>query len=100
MLLISASCVSGAVAQPPADGGGQAPDRRRDVQLLADDPQPGVGDLPPQPRDAHLLEQVVVLDLAAPRGPDERVLVRRLLQRPRRVTREEPERAERRRAAR
>ena len=53
-----------AVAQPSADGGGQPPDGRRDVQLLADDPQPGVGDLAPQPRHPDLLEQVVVLDLA------------------------------------
>ena len=69
MLLMSASCVSGLSRSQRADGGGQPADGRRDVQLLADDAQPGGGDLAAQPRHADLLEQVVVLDLAAPRAP-------------------------------
>jgi len=38
-----------AVAQPSAEGGGQPSDGRGDVQFLAHDPQPGFGDLTPQP---------------------------------------------------
>ena len=77
-----------AVRTHRASGAGKPPDGRGHVQFLADDPQSGVRDLAAQPRDADLLEQVVVLDLSAPRRLDERVLVRRLLQRPRRVARE------------
>ena len=72
---------------------------RRGVQLLAHDAQPGVGNLAAQPGDADLLEQVVLLLLAAPCRLDERVLVRRLLQRPGRVPRQEPEGRERRPAS-
>src|SRR5262245_32535101 len=79
------------VAQPPADRGRQTPYGRRDVQLLAYDPQPGAGDLAAQPAHADELQQVVVFHLATTRRLDERILVGRLLQRPRRVAREQPE---------
>ena len=100
MLLMSASCVSELSAQPAGDRGRHPPHRGGDVQLFAHDAQSGLRDLTAQPRDAHLLEQIVVLDLAAPGRADERVLVRRLLERPRRMTRKEAERGERRPATR
>ena len=58
------------------------------MQLLADDPETGRGNLRSQPHHADLLEQIVVFDLALPGERDERVLVGRLLQRPRRMASE------------
>src|SRR5450759_3202091 len=72
----------------------QTADRGREVQLLADDRQSGGGDLRAEARHGHFLEQVVVLDFAAPRERDERVLVRRFLERPGGVAGEERERGE------
>ena len=101
MLLMSASCVSGLsrsqrAERPPAAA---APSTSRAVLRGR-----RAGRRPRSARAAactrHLLEQVVVLDDAVARVADERVLVRRLAQRPRRVPREKPERAERDRAGR
>ena len=91
MLLMKTSWTMGLlrIARPSAAG------NRRivagDVQLLADDAQAGRGDLAPEADDPHLLEQVVLLGMALTCELDERVLVRRLLQRPCRVPRQELE---------
>src|SRR5262245_28709076 len=72
----------GAVAHPPGEWGRKTANRRGDVKLFTHDPEPGLRDLIPEPRDPHLLEEVVVLDLSASRGLDEGVFVRRLPERP------------------
>src|SRR3954464_9885445 len=84
----------GAVPEPSSDRRGHSPDGGGGVELLADDAQSGRGDLRPQPDNRDLLEQVVVLVLSPPCCLDERVLVRRFPQRPRRVSRELLERRE------
>ncbi len=96
MLLINVFCVSGLDPEPPADGL-PACGRTvlRHVQFLAHDAQAGAGNLATQPAHRDLLQQVIFLDDAVAGVTDERVLVRRLLERPRRVTRQEAERAER-----
>src|SRR5205823_2509659 len=80
-----------AVSNPTRDRGGKFPNRRRDMQFLPDDPQAGLRDQAAQASDAHLLEQIIVLDLSSPRRLDERVLVRRFPQRPGRMPRKHAE---------
>src|SRR3982750_3039720 len=78
----------GAVPEPLPDRRGHSPDGGGRVELLTDDAQSRRGDLRAQPDHRDLLEQVVVLVLPPPCCLDERVLVCRLTQRPRRVSRE------------
>src|SRR4051812_1217778 len=84
----------GAVPEPLPDRGGHPADRRRRMQFLADDAQPGRRNLASQPNDSDLFERVVVLVPPPPCRLDKGVLVGRLTQRPRRVPRELLERRE------
>ena len=101
MLLMSASCVSGLSRSHRPSARRQAADRAGHVQLLADDAQPGArrsGRAAGATRTFSSRSSCLTMPL--PRVADERVLVRRLLQRPRRVPREQAERARTRRAGR
>ena len=81
------------------DGGGQhrrkAPHRRRDVQLFADDSRGRRRRSAREPRHVTFSSRSSCLISPLRASCDERVLVRRLLQRPRRVARQERERRER-----
>src|SRR5438552_11807535 len=81
------------IAQPPANDRRQSAHRTRDVQFFADDVEPGGGNLTAQSLHANELEQVVFFDHAFLSVPNERVLMRGLAQRPRRVSRQQTKRS-------